>query len=63
METMLPVMTTGLVAGMVVSMSAAMGSVSMIAAVEYGALSGLGVMVATYLLNAIVKPRASKWTT
>ena len=63
MEIMLPVMTTGMVAGMVVSMSGAMADVGMMAAIEYGALSGLGVMVVTYLLNAIVKPRAKKWTT
>jgi len=62
MEVMLPVMTTGMVAGMVVSMAAAMGDVSFGWAAKVGACCGIGVIAATYLANALIKPRASRWT-
>ena len=62
MEVMVPVMTTGMVAGMVVSMAAAMGEVSIVEGLRMGTLSGVGVMVATYVANAAIKQRAPKWT-
>ena len=63
MEVMLPAMTTGMVAGMVVSMSATMGPLSFASAAVLGVKSGLGVLVAIYLANIIVKRRAALWTT
>lgn len=62
MEVMLPVMTSGMVAGMVVSMRASMNSMSFIDGAEVGGLCGVAVMIATYTINVIVKPRAEKWT-
>jgi len=62
MEIMVPAMTTGMVAGMVVSMSATMEELPFASAAALGAKSGLGVIVAIYLANAIVKRRASLWT-
>jgi hypothetical protein len=66
METMLPVMTTGMLAGMVVSMAAAMAASAEAVGFAHGAwlgcLSGFGIFVATYLANAVVKPRAARWT-
>ena len=63
MEVMVPAMTTGMVAGMVVSMSATMGPLSFASAAMLGVKSGLGVLVAIYLANIIVKRRAALWTT
>ena len=63
MEVMVPAMTTGMVAGMVVSMSATMGPLSFGSAALLGVKSGLGVLVAIYLANIIVKRRAALWTT
>ena len=63
MEVMVPAMTTGMVAGMVVSMSATMGPLSFASAAVLGVKSGLGVLVAIYLANIIVKRRAALWTT
>ncbi|MGE4651801.1 MAG: hypothetical protein AAEJ53_13010 [Myxococcota bacterium] len=63
MEVMVPAMITGMVAGMVVSMSATMGPLSFASAAVLGVKSGLGVLVAIYLANIIVKRRAALWTT
>ena len=63
MEVMVPAMTTGMVAGMVVSMSATMGDLTLAQAALLGAKSGLGVLVAIYLANVVVKRRAALWTT
>jgi len=63
METMLPVMTTGMVAGMVVSMETSLEATPVASAAWLGCVSGLGVIVATYLANGVIKPRAKRWTT
>ena len=63
LETMLPVMTTGMVAGMVVSMETSLMATRVADAAWLGCLSGLGVVVATYLANGVIKPRAKRWTT
>ena len=62
MEVMVPVMTTGMVAGMVVSMAGAMGEVSLARGAQLGLTSGVGVMVATYAANAVIRRRAPRWT-
>jgi hypothetical protein len=62
MEIMVPVMTTGMVAGMVVGMDAAMRASSIGHGAQLGAVSGLGVMVAVYLANAVIRGRTSHWT-
>jgi hypothetical protein len=62
MEVMLPVMTTGMLAGMVVSMAAAMAEHTFADGVWLGAMSGIGVFVATYIANVVVKRKASEWT-
>lgn len=62
MEVMLPVMTTGMVAGMVVSMAASMGDVGVGRAAELGVISGVGVLVATYVANVVIKRRVPEWT-
>lgn len=62
MEVMVPAMTTGMVAGMVVSMSATMGEFAYGSAAVLGAQCGLGVLIAIYLANIIVKRRAPVWT-
>lgn len=62
MEIMVPVMTTGMVAAMVVSMDAAMMECSLVRGAQLGALSGVGVMIAVYLANAVIRGRTSHWT-
>lgn len=62
MELMVPVMTTGMVVGMVVAMAAAMGEVTFGWAARVGAYGGLGVVVATYVANSVIKRRAARWT-
>ena len=62
MEVMVPVMTTGMVVGMVVSMAAAMGDVGYGWAAQAGVWSGIGVVIATYVANVLIKRRASQWT-
>jgi hypothetical protein len=62
MEVMLPVMTSGMLAGMVIPMRAAMHPMSFIDGAEVGGLCGIAIMIVTYIVNAIVKPRAGKWT-
>ena len=62
MEIMLPVMTTGMLAGMVVSMSATMAAMGFADGAWLGSLSGVGVLIATYIANTLIKERASRWT-
>ena len=62
MEVMLPVMMTGMVAGMVVSMKAASVPLGLGEGAMLGVWSGLGVFVAIYILNALMKSEAEKWT-
>ena len=62
MEVMIPVMTTGMVAGMVVSMAAAMDEIGLGSAARLGAYSGIGVAIATYVANALIKRRGVPWT-
>ena len=63
METLLPVMMTGIVAGMVVAMQASLTAARFEDAARTGGLCGLGVVTATYLANAFIRPRATRWTT
>ena len=62
MEVMLPVMTTGMLSGMVVSMDATMGALRFGDGAWSGGLCGAGVVIVTYIANAIVRRRAGKWT-
>ncbi len=62
MEVMIPVMTTGMVAGMLVSMVAAMGEVALGWSARVGAIIGIGVAIATYVANSVIRRRASRWT-
>ncbi len=62
MELMVPVMTTGMVAGMAVSMLAAEAEVAFGWAARVGAYSGVGVVVATYVANSVIKRRGARWT-
>ena len=62
METLLPVMTTGMVAGMVVAMRASLTVIRPEDAVRIGGLCGLTVVIATYAANAFIRPRAARWT-
>lgn len=57
-EVMVPVMTTGMAAGMVVAMQAAMGGVGLAAAMGRGAGIGLAVVVACSALDAWIRRRA-----
>lgn len=63
LETLLPVMTTGMVAGMVVAMQSSMVTMRFSDASRLGALCGCVVLVASYLANAWIRPRAKRWTT
>ena len=62
MEVMVPAMTTGMFAGMVVAMAASMGEVALARGAGMGAVSGVGVLIATYLANAVIRSRGSQWT-
>ena len=62
METILPVMTTGMVAGMVVAMEAGKGTLCFADGAWLGGWSGFGVLVVTYVANALIRPRAARWT-
>jgi hypothetical protein len=62
MEVMIPVMTTGMVVGMVVPMAAAMGEVGFGWAARSGAACGVGVVIATYVANIVIKRRTAHWT-
>ena len=55
MELMLPVMLTGMTSGMLLGMLAAMGATSSGWAAALGAIAGLVVLAATYVLNAYVR--------
>ena len=63
MEIVLPVMTTGMVAGMVVAMPSSTTTMMLAEAARLGGVCGLGVVIATYLANGLIKPRAKRWTT
>ncbi len=63
METLLPVMVTGMVTGMVVAMESSMAAMPFSDAARLGGLCGCGVVVATYVANALIRPRAKRWTT
>ncbi len=62
MEVMIPVMTTGMVAGMLVSMAATMGEVAIGWSARVGATTGIGVVIATYVANSVIRRRAGRWT-
>jgi pheromone shutdown protein TraB len=63
METLLPVMTTGMVAGMVIAMQSSLTPMRFEHTARIGGLCGLAVVIATYLVNAFIRPRATRWTT
>ena len=63
METLLPVMTTGMVAGMVIAMQSSLTPMRFENTARIGGLCGLTVVIATYLVNAFIRPRATRWTT
>ena len=63
LEIVLPVMTTGMVAGMVVAMRSNMAALPLGDAAWLGGLCGVGVLMATYVANALINPRAKRWTT
>ena len=58
MELMLPVMLTGMTSGMLLGMLAAIGATSTGSAASLGAVMGLVVLAATYVLNASIRARA-----
>ena len=62
MEIMLPVMTTGMLAGMVVPMAAAMADHTFADGLWLGVLCGIVVLAATYAANTIIKRKADQWT-
>jgi len=62
MEVMLPVMLTGMIAGMAVGMSAVMGPLPASSATLGGALAGLVVLFATYVLNSLIQRRSRRIT-
>ena len=60
-ETMLPMMLTGMAAGMVVSMAAAERLVPWREAGLQGAVIGLAVLVFTYVANGILHGEVRRW--
>ena len=62
MEVMLPVMFTGMAAGMVIGMGIPMGAFEDTAG-AVGALTGVAVVVFTYLVDAALRGKVKKWTT
>ena len=62
LELMLPMMTTGMAAGMLAAMDASSGTVHVGAAAARGAVVGAVVLAATYVFNAYLQGRGSKWT-
>jgi hypothetical protein len=63
MEVMLPVMFTGMAAGMVVGMGIPMGAFADSGLTAVGASTGVGVFVFTYVVDAVLGGKVSKWTT
>ena len=63
MEVMLPAMLTGMAAGMWLGMAAPMGAVDALRAAQMGAVTGVGVVVFTYLMDAALSGKVSRWTT
>jgi hypothetical protein len=62
MEVMLPAMFTGMAAGMIVGMGVPMGSFAGTGAVSIGAVTGVAVVVFTYVLDAALSGKEKKWT-
>jgi hypothetical protein len=54
MEVMVPAMLTGMIAGMVVGMAAPMTEVGLAQGARWGALLGVGCLIATYAANAVL---------
>lgn len=52
MEVMLPAMLTGMAAGMWLGMAAPMEPIGALRAVEMGAVTGVGVVIFTYIMDA-----------
>jgi hypothetical protein len=59
---MVPLMLTGMAAGMAVPMLAAMQPVAPLAGAGLGAASGLLALAATYVLNAALRGKERQWT-
>ena len=63
MEIQLPVMLTGMVAGMATATQSSLMAMAFTGGARLGAICGFGVLVATYVANALLKARAQRWTT
>lgn len=61
-EVMLPMMTTGMVIGMLAGMGQVSGGLTPGTAAVNGALGGGVVLVGTYILNTYVRSRGDVWT-
>lgn len=59
MEVMIPTMLTGMVAGMIVGMAAPMTGMSLLDGIRWGALSGIGCLGFTYVMNALLAGRTA----
>ena len=62
LEVMLPMMVSGMAAGMLAGMAASSGTLQTGAAAARGAAVGILVLAATYVMNASLQRRGSKWT-
>ena len=58
-EVMLPAMLTGMAAGMWLGMAEPMQPIGALRAIEMGAVTGAGVVVFTYLMNARLRGKVS----
>jgi len=58
-EVMLPAMLTGMAAGMWLGMAEPMQPIGVLRAVEMGVVTGVGVVVLTYLMNARLRGKVS----
>lgn len=63
MEIQIPVMLTGMVAGMATAMQSSLMATAFTDGARLGAFCGFGVLVATYVANALLKASARRWTT
>ncbi len=62
MEVLVPVMTTGMATGMVVSAVATDAVLTTGSGAVLGLEVGVVVLIATYLANAVIRGKASRWT-
>jgi hypothetical protein len=62
LEVMLPAALSGILAGMWVGMAEPVAAIGTLQAATVGALTGLGVLIFTYGLNAYLRRSAGSWT-